>query len=302
MKRRGFTTSGAQRWQCLECRASFTWKNPGKRRERERAWFLRWLHEGYSVRELAAMSGHGRWKIQRIIRCWLDRPPAVPTDLSCARRLIFDGTFLERSLGIIVAMDGERHEVIEGAYGVSEGSAVARRFLEGLKTRGLNPVSATIDGSPALYRHLRAVWPGILIQRCLVHVQRQGLMWCRAKPKRTDAKRLRELFLRVTGVRSLEERNAFLSEVRAWERRHGRALARTPERGWVVSDLIRARSMLLKALPDMFRYLDDPGVPKCTNALEGYFGRMKGLYRLHRGLAKHRRDVYFRWHFHVNSK
>jgi len=57
--------------------------------------------------------------------------------------------------------------------------------------------------------------------------------------------------------------------------------------------------MLLSALPDMFRYLDDPRIAKSTNALEGYFARLKEKYRQHRGLARHHRTAYLRWYFHL---
>jgi len=39
--------------------------------------------------------------------------------------------------------------------------------------------------------------------------------------------------------------------------------------GYVFSDIKRARSMLLRALPDMFHYLDNPLIPTSTNGLEG---------------------------------
>jgi hypothetical protein len=67
----------------------------------------------------------------------------------------------------------------------------------------------------------------------------------------------------------------------------------------VFSDLKRARSMLLAALPDMFRYLDDPMIATSTNALEGYFARLKQRYRQHRGLASHHRNAYFRWYLNL---
>src|SRR5438093_2572709 len=123
------------------------------------------------------------------------------------------------------------------------------------------------DGNPHLLRILRLVWPAIWIQRCLVHVQRQGLSWCRRDPKRPDAKHLRALFLHVMAIHTATDRERFLSQVQGWEHRYGRHIARAPETGWVFSDLKRARSMLLSALPDMFRYLDDARIATSTNAM-----------------------------------
>ena len=214
-----------------------------------------------------------------------------------------DGTFFRRQSCLIAILDGKSHACISGAYPLSENSRLllSAYFLR-LRANGLHPASATVDGGRHMISALREMFPGIVIQRCLVHVQRQGLMWCRANPKRTDARHLRNLFLRVSRINTSEDRDAFLSDVQKWETRFGTALAETPERGRVVSDIIRARSMLQKALPDMFHYLDDPGIPRTTSMIEGYFSRLKELYRRHRGLAKARRAVYFAWHFVISRR
>lgn len=52
----------------------------------------------------------------------------------------------------------------------------------------------------------------------------------------------------------------------------------------------------MRALPDMFYYLDDPAVPISTSGLEGYFSRLKRHYRQHRGLSKLKLKSYFQWY------
>lgn len=302
MRRRGRTARGTQRWRCLRCGISFVRKNPAKRRERERVWFERWMRGGWSVAELARASGHSRWKARRIVREWLGRSSPAHHDIASVRHLIIDGTYLKGRDGIFIAMDGARNEAVAGAHGVVEGSAAMREFLADLSEQGLDPVSVTADGNRKVLAAVHALWPQAKIQRCVVHVQRQGLMWCRRNPKRADARILRDIFLRVTRIGTAEERYALVADVRAWEERYGAKIEMCGDKGWVSSDLRRARSMLLKALPDMFRYLDEPGVPNTTNCIEGYIGRMKEIYRLHRGLAKDRRRDYFRWHFHLNRR
>lgn len=304
MKRFGFAASGRQRYRCLGCSATFTWRRVDCARLRERAWFVRWLREGQSVRQIAAASRRGADGIRSIVRRELAEPPdatAPAESLAAVRCLVADGTYFNRVDGLFAVMDGGRNEVVAGAYGMTEKSRAAPQFLAGLRARGLMPDYATVDGLPALVRAFRAVWPGIGIQRCVVHVQRQGLMWCRARPKRPDARDLRALFLRVAAIRTGAERDAFLADAASWEAGHGPALAREA-RGPVVDDVVRARSMLLKALPDLFRYLDDPAVPRSTNCIEGYFGRMKRRYRAHCGLAASRRAAYFQWHFTLCRK
>jgi hypothetical protein len=200
-------------------------------------------------------------------------------------------------------MDAETRRIITGRYGVSESSeGQLRSFLMTLVTRGLNPVSCTVDGNPHAMRVMKALWPGIVIQRCLVHIQRQGLMWCRSHPKTISARRLRDIFLRVTHIRTLEERDEFLELIMQWEKRYGRDIQKQPERGRVFSDIKRARSMLIKALPHMFHYLDDPRISFTTNGLEGYFSRLKGHYRQHRGLRKKKLEKYFGWYFFIRPQ
>jgi hypothetical protein len=251
------------------------------------------------VRQLAAQNGHSPSTIRRIIQHWLFHPEDDMNDLSAHRYLIFDGTFLDQRKGIFSAMDAQDNTVFYGEHDVTEGPKDLDRFCARLATRRLSPLSATIDGNKHLPKILRRYWPEITIQRCLVHIKRQGLAWCRRNPKRTDAKRLRELFLQVASLDSKADRDRFLERVSDWEKRYGKKIAGKPERGKVFSDLKRARSMLLAALPHMFHYLDDPKIPKSTNALEGYYSRMKQKYRQHRGLIQSNQHYYFQWYLQL---
>jgi len=200
-------------------------------------------------------------------------------------------------------MDAKANMVISGKYGASENSdSDLLAFFKPLVDRGLNPVSCTTDGNPQVIRVMRMLWPDITIQRCLVHIQRQGLMWCRRYPKTAYARKLRELFVEVTYIRTKEERDRLIELIDQWEEEYGQYIETHPERGRVFSDIKRARSMLLNALPDMFHYLDNPSIPFSTNGLEGYFSRLKSHYRQHRGLSKAKLDNYFSWYFFLRPK
>ncbi len=200
-------------------------------------------------------------------------------------------------------MDARSNMVISGKYGVSESSErQLLLFLEPLRARGLKPTSCTLDGNPQAIKVITRLWPGITIQRCLVHIQRQGLMWCRQNPKAAHARKLRDIFLKVTHIRTKEARDMFLESIGGWEEKYGQYISNYLERGRVFSDIKRARSMLIKALPDMFHYLDDPNISFSTNGLEGYFSRLKSHYRQHRGLSKRKLENYFRWYFFLRPK
>lgn len=200
-------------------------------------------------------------------------------------------------------MDAQSHMLVAGQYGVSESSdSQLLAFLGNLMGKGLYPSSFTVDGNPHVMKTIKQLWPGIAIQRCLVHIQRQGLSWCRSFPKTTYARKLRELFAKVTHIRTVKERDEFLKFFETWEDQYGSQMRHRPETGPVFSDIKRARSMLLRALPDMFHYLNNPLIPNSTNGLEGYFSRLKAHYRQHRGLSKEKRKNYFGWYFHFVPK
>jgi hypothetical protein len=251
---------------------------------------------------LNSQSGLSQAKLYRVIGHHLQQPlPAA--NLSKAKYVVLDGTFIHRPKTVIALMDAGAHTVVAGEYGVSESSEPQlRRYLSGLKRQGLCPQSFTIDGNPHVMKTLRALWPDATIQRCLVHIQRQGLSWCRTSPKTAYARQLRHLFLRVTKIGTFEDRDRFLLRWRAWEDRYGPLIRCRRESGPVFSDIKRARSMLIRALPNMFPYLDDCHIPTSTNGLEGYFSRLKQHYRSHRGLSQNRRGNYFRWYLHLVPK
>ena len=259
--------------------------------------FKKWIVEGFTFNQLATQSRHSVSTVRRIVDYWLcQEPPPAYGALGACNNAIADGTFIDKRRGIFAVMDAVQHTLVHGAFNISEGPRDLKTFFHLLAQKGMSLKYATVDGNPSLSLALRLQWPGIIVQRCLVHIQRQGLQWCRRYPKRPDAKALRPLFLKVTRINTAEQRDDFLQQLSAWEQSYGASIANAPERGKVFSDIKRARSMLLSALPKMFHYLENPAIAKSTNALEGYYARLKQRYRQHRGLSSRKRDAYFRWY------
>jgi len=261
------------------------------------------MKEGYSIRQLATQSGHSQMTLRRIIHYWLARPPKLTVDLSRFKHLVVDGSYLQgRHTAVVVIADPTCNCVVTGWYGLKEGEARMAELCRGLATDGLNPLSVTIDGLKQVQSMLVSVWPEVIIQRCLVHIQRQGLAWCRHQPKRPDTIELRSLFRRIVTIRTASERDLFIADWSYWLERYGPAIAASTETGWIFGDLKRAKSVLTKALPDIFSYLDNPQIPISTNWIESYFSRLKRNYRQHRGLAVHQRPNYFAWYFTLCPK
>jgi len=166
-----------------------------------------------------------------MVSCQLKQPAPPPVlGLGQGQHFIFDGTFLRRPRSLIALMDARTHMLVAGQYDVSENSKPELiEFFEGLKQSGLNPRSFTVDGNRTVMGVLRQLWPDIVLQRCLVHIQRQGLSWCRTSPKTTYARWLRQIFLQVARIRTPAERDTFLSAVTDWELKYGSQIGRRRE-------------------------------------------------------------------------
>jgi hypothetical protein len=121
----------------------------------------------------------------------------------------------------------------------------------------------------------------------------------KAKTEENRCYKTQRFVVQVLYIKTKEQSDNFKKGFKIWEDRCGLELSRSTNRGKVFSDLLRTRSMITNALPNMFSYSDDPEISKTTNALEGYFGRLKQKYRVHRGLAPSKRKNYFKGYFYL---
>lgn len=208
-----------------------------------------------------------------------------------------------RKLNIVVLFNGKNNKPISFSFKVKENnSREVKDFLLRLKICGLNPKSITIDGLKAVYQAFKQVWPEIVLQRCLFHVQKQGLMWCRRYPKSLEAKKLKQVFREIFLVKDYQTKEVFIKKVLFWEKKYGRRVLINPSTGWVMSDLKRARSMLLNALPDMFHFLDNSKIPNTSNCAESFFSKLKDNLKIHRGLTQERRLLLIKHIIHFCQK
>lgn len=296
VKLNGKTKESKQRYQCLDCKKTYLWASKSPVEEGRYQWFEQWILEGLTVKQIAKQKKVSRTTVSRTINYWLKKSPPKPKNLEEVKYIILDGTYINHRTGLYVVMDSQEHRVIHGEYGVNETGKHLENFYSSLQKEGLTPLSATVDGSLQQFKYLTKAWDKLIVQRCLVHIHRQGLNWLRHKPKRIDSIELRALLLQVLYIKTKQQAKDFIEGFNKWENRYGTKISRATNRGKVFSDLLRTRSMIINALPYMFNYLDEPEISKTTNALEGYFGRMKHMYRRHRGLAPSKRKSYFSWY------
>ncbi len=127
------------------------------------------------------------------------------------------------------------------------------------------------------------------------------MRWLKSYPKTEAGKELRAILSRLSYIKTLSERDAFIQAYYAWLSKYSAFMASLPSNVIAFKDLKRTIVLINNALPDMFYYLEDNLVHATTNALEGFHSRLKADYRRHRGLTKERRLQYINWYCYYEN-
>lgn len=198
-------------------------------------------------------------------------------------------------------MDASTRKIIASTYVEREGFKASYPWFESLKRRGLNPDAVAMDGEISVLRAIRKVWPKTKVQRCLFHIQREGMRWLRTHPKTQAGNELRRLLSTLCNVKSFKERKVFIRTFEQWIEQHNEFVQSLPKTEAAFKDLKRTIVLIKNALPDMFCYFWH-SLPATTNVLESFYSRLKADYRRHRGLSQINKIRYLKWYcYYKNS-
>ncbi len=268
---------------------------------RQRIWFELWATESYSIRQLCSISGYSASTLKRIKSYWLSQPPPEDSDYARAAYVVYDATYFHKDGCLLNLMDAVSGKIIAHHYVRSESFAETFPWFMRLKQLGLKPNYVTIDGHRSVTRALRLVWPGVTIQRCLYHIQHEGMRWLRTYPKTQAGEDLRRLLSNLSSVKSPQERDSFVKAYQAWLSRYGDFVRSLGRKSIAAKDLNKTMTLVSCALPDMFRFIDEPLIHPTTNSLEGFHSRLKAAYWNHRGLSKTNRLKYLDWYCYLKN-
>jgi len=199
-------------------------------------------------------------------------------------------------------MDAQNQSIIDHVYVAKEGFKSALAWFTQLKNKGLYPRFLTMDGEQSVMRAARIVWPKTALQRCLYHIQREGMRWLRSHPKTQAGSELRALLSRLSAIKSFKDRDFFFDLYHKWLLTHKDFVLSLSNSTTANKDLKRTMALLKNALPDMFHYLKDSNIHHTTNALEGFYSRLKADYRRHRGLSKEHKLSYLNWYCYFKNQ
>lgn len=129
---------------------------------------------------------------------------------------IYDGTYFHQQGCLISLMDAKNQKIIARIYASREGYKHVYAWFLNLRSQGLNPRYIAMDGEKSVMRAIRKVWPEAKIQRCLYHIQREGMRWLRSQPKTEAGQALRSLFGTVCRIETFQEKNIFIKQYQRW--------------------------------------------------------------------------------------
>lgn len=265
--------------------------------------FLEWVTGKESMSQAGDRLGVGRRTFaRRIAWCWNVRPRVAPDGV--ARHCVeVDGTYLPYGRCLLAAVDGLTGEVVAWQWCGRETTAAYGQLFRRLA----RPDCLVADGGPGCMGAARGAWPGVRVQRCLVHVLRDTRRDLTDRPRTDAGRELLSLARRLTRVRSIDDAARWLAALNAWHNTYGgfirqRTYARDDPANpkaragrtwwWTHERLRRAYHRLVRLNRDgvLFAFCDPAitaggPVPSTTNRLEGGVNAdVKRVAYAHRGL------------------
>jgi hypothetical protein len=297
---------GEQRFKCKNCGILFT-RNDSKQRLKNRfVWFKKWILERQTFKTLSRDSGLSKDTLQHIFYAFLNQSPTVSILKRNNVHLRIDATYFKRFCmlsyqdhddgytQLIRFSDGEHYREI-------------KEDLDNLINLGVHIESITTDGHKSILKAIKRSLPDVIVQRCLVHIQRMCLLWLTRFPKHDAGIELRRLVLLLLQIKTENDRLYWTQEIEQWFKRHRDYLQQKSYnektgRYWYTHKLLRRSYFTIKrASPNMFHYLSNPKIPHTTNGIEGFFSHLKNHLDLHRGLTFEHRINFIKWYVYLSN-
>lgn len=284
----------------------FTRSDPNQRIENRFIWFRKWILERQTFRTLSRDSNLSIDTLQRIFYAFLKRSPTVKILKRSNIHLRLDATYFEQFCMLCYQDHADGYtQLIRFTDG--EHFSEIKEDLDNLIKLGVHIESITTDGHKSILKAIKKSLPDVLVQRCLVHIQRMCLLWLTRFPKHIAGIELRHLVLQLLRIKTNNDHIHWTKELLRWHDRHKvylqeKTINEKTGKYWYKHKLIRRSYLTIKrALPNMFHYLSNPLIPKTTNGIEGFFSHLKNHLDLHRGLTVQHRIDFIKWYVYLSN-
>ena len=299
---------GHQRYKCRDCGTSFVKHKEGVRQSNRLVWFRKWVLGKQTIEDIAQECGYSARQVHRWFDEYLDSSPNWTMNTSRPIYLLIDGTYYSDGHCLILYRAENLKRTIFYRFTTHEDDDEIASDLISIRDLGYDVIGITTDGGDNIIRAVQYVFPNVPRQRCVVHVQRDCLASITQRPRFTEAKLFRNLIQDLSIVKTNNDKLWWLSMYARWVEDNEEyvfqkaIVSYSHQEYYVHNDLRKAYIHLKRALPNLFTYIEHPGVPKTTNALEAFFGHVKDQIRLHRGLAESRIDNFIKWFLFFNDE
>jgi AraC-like DNA-binding protein len=284
----------------------FTRNAPEQRQENRFIWFKKWILERQTYATLVRDSGLSRPTLQRLFYQYLELSPKVKIIKRNSVHLRMDATYFKKFCVVCYQDDEDGYtQLIRITDG--EHYTEIREDLDNLIKLGVQIESVTTDGHKSALKAIKKSLPDVIVQRCLVHIQRMCLLWLTRFPKHQAGIELRSLVLMLLQIKTVNDRFWWINQLINWQDRHKdylneKTYTEDTGRYWYKHKLLRRSYFTMKrALPNMFHYLNNHKIPATTNGIEGYFGHLKNHLDLHRGLSVEHRINFIKWYIYLSN-
>jgi len=297
---------GKQRFKCKNCGILFTQNRPLQRFNNRFVWFKKWILERQTYKTLIRYSGLSKDTLQQTFYYFLNKAPKVKIIKRKKVHLRLDATYFS-SFNLICYQDDEDGYTQLIRFSDGEHFTEIKEDLDNLIKLGVHIESITTDGHKSILKAIKKSLPDVVVQRCLVHIQRMCLLWLTRFPKHVAGQQLRELVLLLLKIKTDNDKTFWIKEFNDWHIRHKqylneKTLQPLTGRYWYTHKLLRRSCLTIKrALPNMFHYLQNNKIPNTTNGIEGFFSHLKNHLDLHRGLTTINRVNFIKWYVYLSN-
>lgn len=297
---------GKQRFKCKNCGVLSTRSNKKQKDVNRFVWFKKWILERQTFKTLSRDSGLSIDTLQRLFYKYLARSPEVAIRKSSKVNLRLDATYFE-SFCLVCYQDHSDGYTQLIRFSEGEKYEEIKEDLENLVRLGVTIESITTDGHKSILKAIKKSLPDVLVQRCLIHIQRMCLLWLTRYPKHIAGVELRRIVLLLLKIETENDKRYWIQLLEQWHQIHKeylseRTIHAESGRYWYKHKLLRRSYYTMKrAMPNMFHYLSNAKIPHTTNGIEGFFSHLKNHLDLHRGLTvKHRID-FIKWYVYLSN-
>jgi transposase-like protein len=293
--------AGHQRYKCNNCGSVFTFRRRDVSKSNRFTWFEWWILGKQTISQISELSGYSTRQLSRWFDEYLEEYPTWKTNVSEEVHLLIDGTWFSNKICLVLYRDNDIRNTLFYRVTDDEWEEEIKEDLRNIQSLGIRIASVTSDGGRNIIKAVREACPDAMMQRCLAHIQRECQTWITRHPQ-SDAGR--ELLALVRLIGKIQTRNDMLywrMSLKEWHHRHVKYLNEKTakaesQREWYTHKMVRkAYVHIMRALPNMFTFIEHPEVPKTTNALESFFGHLKENISPHRGLSKKHFQNYIKW-------